>query len=145
MKSIYSPRPPIAYQIKGQESCEVSWLLSLPESHAVWNLFWLSVPAVDDIPHLGLRWWTSYKAKPLAAATVVKDVMGCEVLYRKLMMPPHRFVEWFRRAEHTAYESFTLFGSTHWVETVLKRANSVALATAIEGNVIYGRFANQAA
>lgn len=119
---IYSPHPMSAYQIKSLSNCEVRVIQQNERAEAVWNLFWMSVPSLDHLPTAGFGWWKLYQPMKGALAAIIVDVMNDEVLYRKLMMPPAAFIQWFERDDHSVYESQEVFGKD-WHETVLARAD----------------------
>ncbi len=139
----YSPLPIEAYRLQGIPRDEIGAILDMEEAPAIWNLFWLSVPMLDFLPDAGPKWWTVYSPEPGACAALTKDVLYDEVLYRKLMMHPLAFIDWFERADHMEFGAYEALGGAAWVETVLCRAGFAAdrLTAAkppvsIQGNVL---------
>lgn len=127
MKEVYSPAPIDSYIIPNSKLCEVREIMNM-KGHlpiAVWNLFWLSNPAIDAMPELGIEWWKSYRPTRGLAKSVVMDVMEDEALFRKLLMTPDRFIEFFEREDVTIYHTYEVLGEA-WHPMVLQRARSAA-------------------
>lgn len=124
----YSPRPIEDYYISTLPTCEARIVREHERAPAIWNLFWMSTPTIDNVPGSGRDWWRSYSPQVGALAAVIIDVVGDEVLYRKLLMPPQDFMAWFERDDHTVYECHTLFGDP-WHETVMSRADEAMRRT----------------
>lgn len=115
------------YRLMGSQSCEVREIQKLERSLATWNFFWLSVPDIDKVPDTGENWWRHYKPAGAAFGAIVVDVIEDEVLYRKLLMHPAKFLDWFsRERDHTVYDSYDTFGERSWVNTVITRAEQAA-------------------
>lgn len=147
MAYVYSPFPPSSYRLVGMKMDEVTVIQDIDRSDAIWNMFWMSVPQLDHIPQAGARWSKAYSPRPRALATIVTDVNDDEVLYRKLLMHPVAFAEWWEREDHTIYDAYGVCGEADWVQTVLTRADAAArrlLAqqprTKVNGNVIEVNF-----
>lgn len=121
----YSPLPIDQYRVVSLPTCEVAIVQGHPKRDAIWNLFWLSVPALDHLPGTGRDWWKHYKPVHGALSAVIRDVLDDEVLFRKLLLHPSRFIEWFERDDHSVYECYEVIG-TPWVDTVLVRAEEAA-------------------
>lgn len=132
----YSPHPMERYLLHGVKDDEVSAIMQLDRSVAVWNLFWLSVPGLDNLPGSGRRWHKVYKPVENALATIVTDVLEDEVLYRKLMMHPEQFYDWFEREDHTIFDCHEVLGGDIWVETVLTRAQAAIDRLIIQNPVV---------
>jgi hypothetical protein len=125
----YSPRPMADYRIHALSECEVSVIAKQPRSLATsfWNLFWLSTPSIDGIPgNSNGQWWKIHTPIAGALAAVVTDIRGDEVLHRKLLMHPSRFLEWFERDDHSIYECYHVLGSS-WPDTVIARGEEACL------------------
>lgn len=125
----YSPKEAVQYQITALPRCEVSSILSLqpPRSVAVWNLFWLSVPAIDTLLEHGSspNYYRHYMPVADAARSVTADALNDEVLYRKLLMTPDSFLNFFENEEdHSIYDCYETLGGDDWVETVITRARA---------------------
>lgn len=122
----YSPLPISEYLLTRLPACEVSSIMNLPdqESLAVWNLFWLSVPALDVLPDHGGKsdWYKHYMPVPGAIRTITADAIADEAMFRKLLMHPTRFINFFEREDHSIYSSYDALGGETWVHTVLARA-----------------------
>lgn len=143
----YSPRPIIDYKLYGIKTDEVSVIMGGDRREAVWNLFWLSLPTLDTVPGAGAEWWRKHSPIVGALSSIVSDVTEDEVLYRKLMMHPFTFAEWFEREDHTIYDTYVALGGSAWPTTVLKRAEDAAARMTLEdppvrvqGNVITVNF-----
>jgi hypothetical protein len=120
----YSPRTIDDYCLPSLGgACEVGSIAKLKRHQAVWNLFWLSVPKIDNVPGAGVQWVQVYRPIADAAAAITTDVLLDEVLYRKLMMHPTSFAAWFEREDHTIYDAYDVLGERAWVDTVLQRAS----------------------
>lgn len=142
---VYSPLPASSYVIQGVEACEASWIMAQPLALPIWNLFWLSNPNIDNLPGAGKDWWKVYRPLKQSLSAVAGDVMSDEVLYRKLLMPVHRFAEWFERADHKVYLSYKVFGGDLWVSAVMSRAKEHGLVLGTSGNIVYANFNKKAA
>lgn len=122
----YSPLPIEDYRVTSIPDCEVSQIMALEhsQSQAVWNLFWLSLPAVDALPEHGGSpdWYRHYQPTTGSCRAIVADALADEALYRKLLMHPTAFIDFFHREDPWPYECFETLGGDLWVTTVLKRA-----------------------
>ena len=132
----YSPLPIDSYIITQLNLCPARAIKELDrplESAAVWNLCWLSVPAVDVLPEHGSNpdFYMHYQVDVQLWTAIAMDVMKDEVLLRKVVMHPSRFSEWFRREDHTIYDTFGVSGA-EWVSTVLARSDQAAARMASE-------------
>lgn len=135
----YSPAPIEDYVITSLPHCEARAISEQDEEHALplWNLFWLSVPALDALLTHGRKrdWNIYYSPVPNAMKHIVADVygdFGDEVLRRSLVMPPSRFLDWFISENHSMYETYTALGGPKWVRNVLDRAEQAAIRMAAE-------------
>ena len=133
MKEFYSPAPIDDYFVPTLDRCEARGITRLDEitAKAVWNLFWLSNPCIDSMPLLGQHWWKEYRPTRGLAAAVTADVMDDEALFRKLLLPPHRFVDFFEREDPTTYHTYEILGDA-WQPMVVDRAKQAA-ARATQG------------
>lgn len=125
----YSPLPIEEYKIESIEgACEVGQIMGLEQATAVWNLFWLSLPAVDALPVHGkkLDWYRHYQPTQGACKAIVTDALADEALFRKLTMHPKTFVDFFHREDPWPYDCFEALGGDAWVQTVLVRARQAA-------------------
>lgn len=143
----YSPQPMSEYKLTGVPHDEVSVIAKSEHPEAVWNLFWLSIPALDSVPGSGHDWWRGYTPTPGILGAILADVYQDEVLYRKLMMHPEMFIQWFEREDHSIFDSYNVLGGPTWVATVLKRAELAVNRLCaedppirVEGNVIRVKF-----
>lgn len=95
-----------------------------PDQQSVFNLFWLSVPAIDVLPVYGKKktWFRHYAPVDGAMRAIVADAMADEALARKLRMHPSRFIEFFEREDHSIHDCYEALGGERWVRTVLERA-----------------------
>ena len=129
----YSPKPIDAYRLHGVKGGgEAGAIADLERAQAVWNIFWLSVPALDALPDSGPGWYKVYSPIKDAARCFVADVMFDEVLYRKLCMHPVMFASWFEREDQTIYDAYDILGERAWVDRVLVRAHQSAHRMAME-------------
>jgi hypothetical protein len=126
----YSPRVIEDYRLQGVQIDEVAYILKELQSQyrdAVWNLFWLSVPDIDVLLDAGSKGPTLYTPIRDALAAVVTDVIEDEVLYRKVMMHPDAFLDWFEREpDYTIFDCYEPLGGLKWVEMVTVRADAAA-------------------
>lgn len=143
----YSPRPILDYKLVGIPTDEISVILGGERREAVWNLFWLSLPTLDNVPDAGHDWWRKHSPIVGALGSIIADVTEDEVLYRKLLMHPFTFCEWFEREDHTIYDTYVALDGDAWVTSVLKRAEASAARMTVEdppvriqGNVITVNF-----
>lgn len=131
----YSPLPPEEYKLISLPRCEVGEIIKLggKESTAVWNLFWLSMPSLDPLPVYGktARWALHYAPTPGAVGAITADAIADEALFRKLLLHPTRFAQFFEREDHSIYDTYEVLGD-EWVETVLSRAAAAASRMAHE-------------
>lgn len=117
--------------------------LTPPDDVVVWNLFWLSVPALDSLPIFGKRpdWAKHYTPVEGALKAIVADAVDDdEVLRRKLQLHPQRFIEWFEREDHSIYDSYYALNGETWVSTVLARSKEAAAR--IDAAVVASRKGN---
>lgn len=121
---VYSPYPPASYKLEGIARDEVSVILDLEEHHqAVWNLFWLSTPTLDNLVKVRPPDWRQvYRPIVGALASIIRDVVEDEVLFRKLQMHPTAFLDWFEREDYSIYDSYNALGGDFWADTVMGRA-----------------------
>lgn len=126
----YSPLPIQEYRLTSIDNCEVARIMELePEqSAAVWNLFWLSLPAVDALPIYGKQddWYRHYQPTQGCHKAIVTDALADEALFRKLLMHPKSFIDFFHREDPWPYECFQTLGGEAWVKLVLSRAELAA-------------------
>ena len=150
----YSEFATCDYRISTLDRCEIRMIEALGGDAAVatWNLFWLSSPGVDYLPGAGAGWWTSYTPNPAATQAIVRDAVEDEVLFRKLLMHPLRFQQWFEdEPDHSIYDSYDALGGDDWVKTVLRRAGEAivridaGLPPKRDSNVYPGQFGRRAA
>lgn len=150
----YAPLRRQMYELPDLPTCEVSEIGKLDfGSVPVWNLFWLSVPTIDTVPGSGHDWWRHYSPINDAAKCITADVLGDEVLHRKLMMHPVAFIAWFQREDLSIYDTCDVFGEANWRETVLHRASTVVdrlrmMADPVlsnSKNVVYANFGRKRA
>lgn len=147
-KYTYSPLPIKAYRAKGVRQSEVDTLIGDEREAAAWNLFWLSTPTIDFIPRLGANWWKSHQPMINGLAAVISDVYNDELIYRKLMMHPQSFHDWFEREEDkTLYDCYEKLGGDLWVRNVLERSHEAAERRLMlqppitfDGNVLHVNF-----
>lgn len=148
MNSIcYSPLPIESYCLDAEGMASVRSVADLSLAPAVWNLTWLSIPTLDNLPGAGKEWHKVYLAPVELQGAIVTDVYEDEVLYRKLCMSPVVFLDWWRREDHTIYDAYEV-GGKDWVDTVTRRAElTVARMSNILGikdNVIAVKFGRAA-
>jgi hypothetical protein len=138
----YAPLKRQMYELEGLAQCEVSEIGKLEKGNAVWNLFWLSTPTIDSVPGSGLLWWKQYEPIPNAAMVITADVLGEEVLYRKLLMHPHAFMDWFSREDLSIYDSYSALGGDAWREVVLNRASTAVDRLRVSAETVLSRNSN---
>jgi len=119
----YSPRPAEDYIIKSQPICEARVAIRSPFPVPIWNLFWLSVPALDKLPGSGLNWWVSYDIVPGGLTAAIRDVVNFPLLRLMLMKSPLDFGAWWKSSTVTHLNGYPVFGDT-WKKTVADRARS---------------------
>ena len=91
----YSPHPIESYFIQGLEGrCEAGVISKLPKPEAVWNLFWLSTPLIDNLPGAGSNWLNVYKPTTSGLAAIVSDIIFDKCLREQLLMHPTKFAAW---------------------------------------------------
>lgn len=122
----YSPHPIEEYRITSLEACEASEVMKLPreKSIAVWNLFWLSVPALDVLPIVGRTpdWFSYYDPVPGAFGAITADAIADDAsMHPWLLMHPKRFLEFFERDDHSVYDCYYALGQEQWVVNVITR------------------------
>lgn len=119
-----------SYRLVGVPNDEVHFIMTQVAKQyrdAVWNLLWLSVPDIDVLVGAGAEAPKLYVPHPSALAAVVSDVIEDEVLYRKVMMHPDAFLDWFEReSDYSIFDCYEPLGCTRWVETVTERADMAA-------------------
>lgn len=129
-KNCYSPLPIEEYKITGLQVCEISAIMELPEDRrvAVWNLFWLSLPAVDSLPIHGKtpKWFKHYNPTLGASTAICADAVGDEAMLQKLQLHPLRFLDFFERQDPWIYDCYGTLGGEAWVATVTDRAKMAA-------------------
>lgn len=143
----YSPLPITDYFVETRGKCSIEAVADLEESVAVWNLFWLSLPELDSIPGSGKGWYKGYTTNGTLQEALVTDVYEDSVLRCKLKMAPADFLSWWKREDHTIYDSY-LIGGKDWVETVTARAAEAAERLSLieykQDNVIKVKFGKAA-
>jgi hypothetical protein len=132
----YSPLPIERYRITGLPTCEAHEVSRLPdkESTAVWNLFWLSVPALDVLTTCGTHadWYKNYFPVEGALKVITADAIADEALFLSLQLHPTRFTQFFAHEQHAIFDCYEVLGGDKWVETVLSRAAAAAVRMASE-------------
>lgn len=132
----YSPLPTAEYRITALPTCEVNEIIKMaqPEATALWNLFWLSLPAVDVLPVHGKSalWSKHYLPRIGANRAITLDAIGDEATFRKLQMHPLRFLRFFEREDHSSFMCYDALGGDAWVQNVLARAEAAAARMASE-------------
>lgn len=132
----YSPFPAADYRITALPTCEVNEIIKMaaPEATALWNLFWLSLPAVDVLPVHGKSalWSKHYLPRIGANRAITLDAIGDEATFRKLQMHPLRFLRYFEREDHSSFMCYDALGGDAWVQNVLKRSEVAAARMAHE-------------
>lgn len=146
----YSPLDIADYRITSMPACEVSGMMKLPPDQAtpVWNLAWLSLPSLDALPVHGKtpNWFKHYVPTAGASRAIIADAIADDVMFRKLVMHPSRFLAWFERENHGIYDCYEALGGDKWVMTVLERATLSAkrmaeeLPESVRNNVYYAAF-----
>lgn len=150
---VYSPKGIEAYFLPGLDlKCEAGAISTLIRSGAVWNLFWLSTPGIDQVPGAGNEIYKLYYPVKGAAASMTADVMLDDALYSKLCLHPSRFLAWFEAEDHSIYDCYDILGEQVWVDNVIRRATEAASRMAAEvpaiqrnGNVYTATFGSKAA
>jgi len=138
----YSPLPRHMYELQGAEDCDVRAIGRLERSTAIWNLYWMSVPALDLIPGSGADWWKVYSPAADVAATLASDVMDDEVFFRKLTMHPQSFGAWFEREDLTIFDAYPLMGCENWRTIVMARAQEAMERMRLGGGSVLGKSRN---
>ena len=143
----YSPLPIEDYYVNMVGMTSVATIAKLDLSEAIWNMVWLSMPQLDNLPGSGKDWHKVFTTTPGLQAALVTDVYEDEVLYRKLLMPPHRFLEWWKREDHTIYDAYEI-GGKEWAVTVTQRAEEATVRMSkvknVKDNVIAVKFGRAA-
>lgn len=124
----YSPHPLTSYHIPGVDKCEFRAMGTIPESDAVWNLYWLSNPAVDTLPGSTPQgWWHRYRSWAELFGATLRDAMHDERMNYMLKQTPATFHAWFcKERDYTIYDCFDVMGA-RWVENVVTRSNDAAV------------------
>jgi len=144
---LYSPFPIEAYHLTGMPQDEARVIGGIKNRLPYWNMFFLSVPALDHLPGSGADWWRQYTPVSGACPAIMEDVREDDVMIRKLVMHPDNFAEWWERQDHSIYEAYYLLGEDDWAATVLRRAKAAAVREAsthprvqVDGNVLHVDF-----
>lgn len=139
----YSPLPSERYRLEGMPQDEITTLREHGREDAIWNMFWLSVPSLDNIPGAGKNWTKVYTPVPGALGSIISDVSGDEPLYRKVLMHPYAFMSFFERQDHSIFDTYAQLGGQRWVDTVMERAELAGArltlrnpAVTVDGNVL---------
>lgn len=119
---IYSPLAISNYILPTATRCAAKEIQESPQSHAIWNLFWLSCPDVDTLPGAGPAWAQHYRPRPDVLAAVTADVTLDEVLFRRVMSRPEKFAAWWCRQDYSIFDTYYYLGPK-WPVTVLERAH----------------------
>lgn len=140
---LYSPLPVESYFIKALPNDTIRISQLMEEGEALWNLMWLSHPALDALPGAGDKWYDKYVAKPGLFPACVLDVNEYETLNAMLREHPAKFAAWFAKEDHKPWHTYAV-GGDEWVTTVLARADEAALRIAgnvvVDGNVVRVKF-----
>jgi hypothetical protein len=132
----FSPLPIEEYRITSLEQCEVGSIMARSPEHrlAMWNLWWLSLPSVDALPVWGKSplWFNHYRPTPGAMRAIAVDALGDDQTFEALLMPPARFIQFFREDDKSIYDCYTALNGMDWVATVLNRAAAAAQRIEIE-------------
>jgi hypothetical protein len=131
----YSPVPINSSSITLFGAHNVSLIIPPERETAIWNLYWLSLKDGEPAPN----------QKVLQA--IILDVTEDEVLFRKLCMSPTQFLRWFRREDHSIYDTYYLLGGDYWAANVISRAEEAAarLSGQVGSNVVEVDFARRVA
>jgi hypothetical protein len=135
----YSPKPIDAYILGRAKYCTARAVMNIESAlgrAATWNLIWLSYPSFDALPEHGMseRVFDHFKMDVTdltIIGTLTEDARQHEIMCRKLVLHPSRFADWFRREDHSAYQSYEELGDD-WVTNVMTRAALAASRMANE-------------
>jgi hypothetical protein len=139
---LYSPLPPEDYSRPCPDlgRAGIGAELSSDEHRAVWNLYFLSDPALDGFIS---GWETSARVnmKMLAACgkALSQKLDGYTVRELVLVRSPQGFVEHVMRAKHTHLAPYRL-AKAKWVETIRARAQLYRGSVKQEGTVVFVNF-----
>lgn len=142
-KHRFSPHLPEAYY-NGTDRDFLPHIMESLESLSLWNMLWLSQPALDG----------RLQGQRLILPTnfidaLYDDVENDHALCRKLTMHPSTFLEWFSREDPSVWDLYNASGGPLWVDTVTSRAKAAAKrighVSGTEGNVIHVNFRRRTA
>lgn len=143
----YSPLPIEDYYKDMVGMSSIKAVAALDLAPAVWNMVWLSIPQIDNLPGSGADWHKVFRTPEGLQSAIVTDIYEDEVLYRKALMPPHRFLEWWKREDHTIYDAYEI-GGKEWAVTVTQRAEEATVRMSkildVKDNVIAVKFGRAA-
>lgn len=141
---LYSPLSPESYSRPCRDlgRAGIGAELAGLEYRALWNLYWLSDPALDtfisgwgDGPRLNLKMLSACGAalKQKSAGFLIRDML--------LTTTPDDFVQHvcLRRAHHAHLVPFKLVGA-RWLETIRQRAGMYRGLVKETGNIVYAQF-----
>jgi hypothetical protein len=83
------------------------------------------VPSIDSLLEHGSspNYYRHYMPVADAARAVTADALNDEVLFRKLLMTPDSFINFFENEDdHSIYDCYETLGGHEWVSTVIHRA-----------------------
>lgn len=139
---LYSPQPPQDYSRPCPDlgRAGIGAELSGKGHRALWNLYFLSDPALDGFVR---GWETSPRLnlKMLAACgkALGQELDGYAVRELVLVRSPQGFVEHLMRAEHAHLAPYRL-AKAAWVRTVQARAQLYRGSLKQQGTVVYANF-----
>lgn len=138
----FSPRPPEDYSVQTVEDgpIGVGFELRRPEHRALWNLYWLSEPRLDEFLQGGptsVLNFDMYKACRAALSQVV-DGVPLETLLDRLS--PTQLAAKLEGATHL--EPFKLGGAA-WLDTVRARSATVRGVVREQAGVVHVNFSRK--
>ncbi len=138
--NLYSPFPPETYsRPDGKSRAGVGYMLRGPVNRALWNLFWLSEPRVDELLSGGPHALLDLDMLKACDESLEQTLGGEFVRDYMLNQPAQVFGNALRNHPHTHLAPYQL-RRYQWVHTVAKRALGRRGAIADVGNVTFAEF-----
>ena len=107
--------------------CEVATIAAESPELCVplWNLFWLSNPALDKVPGAGANWWRSYSPVRGLLKAIIHDVADDSTLEHALTQHPEAFLDWWGDQRHDVFATHEILGDS-WIDIVTSRAQAAS-------------------
>lgn len=138
---LYSPLPPEAYSRKCEKdgSTGIGYQMRNPEQRALWNLYWLSEPRLDEFLNGGPFSRLDFKMYTACKKALEQQSGGRLLADLVQSLAPPVFAEHIASNEHKDLEPFKL-GGVAWLKGIRARAEVFRGIVSAQGNAYFVRF-----